>query len=308
MTELHNGTENLLISVIIALLLTASCGDASHRKPEVSLIGNETEEEREMTSNNPLIDPKVSSRVFFPRKDMPFGPEARGARDHLFEVEGGVRLRLRLFFADRQAPVILFFHGNGETARDYDPLADVYRALPASFCVAEYRGYGPSTGTPSLSTFLKDAHRTLDELLALLAKEQRTGSIVVMGRSLGSAPAIELAANRAQELSGLIIESGFARLVPLLELVGVPARTLGVKEEHGPGNQKKMSLIALPTLIMHAEDDEIIPIEDAVLLNQASGDPERIYFTVPRAGHNDIQARAGETYFERIAEILKRIR
>lgn len=260
-----------------------------------------------MERDNPLEDPRATSAVFFPRPDMPCGPEAAGALDHMFDVEPGVRLRLRLFPGPASAPAILFFHGNGETGRDYDGIADEYRSLPATFAVAEYRGYGPSTGEPSLQTFLADAHRTLDELRALLAAEGRSGKVVVMGRSLGSAPAVELAAARAEDVSGLIVESGFARIVPLLELIGVPARRLGITEEHGPGSEAKMARISLPTLIMHAEEDEIIPIGDAELLSAASADPGKVLFRVPRAGHNDISHRAGRAYFDRLRELLARL-
>lgn len=250
---------------------------------------------------------EIASAIFFPRPDMPFGPGAEGAFDHIFEVEDGVRLRIRAFLADSRAPSILFFHGNGETARDYDMLADGYRDLPASFLVGEYRGYGPCTGQPSFDTFLQDAHQTLDECRSLLEKSGHPGPLVVMGRSLGSAPAIELASSRAQDLAGLIIESGFARAVPLLELVGVPARSLGLTEEHGPRNLEKMKKASLPTLIMHAEMDQIIPFEEAGLLRDASPDSQKQFFPVPQAGHNDIQIRAGAAYFDQIRSLLERI-
>ncbi len=259
-----------------------------------------------MNDSNPLKDTRVASEIFFPRPDMPYGPDAAGARDHMFDTEDGMQLRLRLFPGDPAAPNILFFHGNGETARDYDMAADEYRALPATFAVAEYRGYGPCTGTPSISNFLPDAHRTLDEFKAILKKENRTGPIVIMGRSLGSAPAIELASSRQDELAALIIESGFARIVPLLELIGVPARGMGIKEEHGPRSEEKMGKVSLPTLILHAENDEIIPIRDAELLHAANKDPGKVFYRVPAAGHNDIQIRAGATYFEKIKELLGR--
>ncbi len=249
----------------------------------------------------------VASAVFFPRPDSPYGPEAPGARDHLFEVDEGVRLRLRLFLIGREAPVILFFHGNGETARDYDPLAGMFHALPASFVVGEYRGYGPCTGRPSLDTFLPDALRTLDEARSVLADAGHGGPLVVMGRSLGSAPAIEIAHQRPDQVAGLIVESGFARIVPLLELIGVPARRLGITEDMGPRNHAKMGDVRLPTLVMHAEQDEVIPFEDGEMLHQACQDPGKVFFRVPDAGHNDIQYRAGAAYFERIADLLVRV-
>jgi len=174
--------------------------------------------------------------------------------------------------------------------------------------VGEYRGYGPCTGRPSFHTFLQDAHKTLDECRRLLDKHGHTGPLLVMGRSLGSAPAIELASARGPELAGLIIESGFARAIPLLELVGVPASSLGLTEEYGPRNLEKMKNASLPTLIMHAEMDQIIPFEDAELLLDASPDLQKLFFPVPLAGHNDIQLRAGKAYFEKISELLDRIK
>ncbi len=260
-----------------------------------------------MSDLNPLEDPRIAAAVFFPRPDIPFGLAANDARDHLFEVESGVRLRIRFYPGEAAAPNILYFHGNGETARDYDSVAETYRALPATFAVAEYRGYGPATGTPSVHTFLSDAQRTFDEFKSLLDKERQSGPLIVMGRSLGSAPAIELGATRGEEIAGLIIESGFARIVPLLELIGVPARQLGITEEYGPRNHEKMKKISLPTLIMHAEEDEIIPIANAEMLLAANRDPNKVFFRVPAAGHNDIQLRAGDTYFARIRELLDRI-
>lgn len=256
---------------------------------------------------DPQTDERIASAIFFPRPDLPFGPGADGAYDHMFALEDGNRLRLRVFLADREAPAILFFHGNGETARDYDMLADAFRVLPASFLVGEYRGYGPCTGRPSLHTFLQDAHRTLDECRSLLAGSGHPGPLVVMGRSLGSAPAIELAVTRAGDLAGLIVESGFARAMPLLQLLGVPVRSLGLTEEYGPRNLEKMKRVTLPTLIMHAEMDQIIPFEDAEMLHDAGPDPHKQFFPVPFAGHNDIQLRAGAAYFENIRKLLDRV-
>jgi len=249
----------------------------------------------------------IAAAVFFPRPDMPYGPSALGAKDHLFDVEDGVRLRLRVFPAPTDAVDVLFFHGNGETARDYDMAADDFQSLPAALWAAEYRGYGPSTGVPSVDSFLKDAHRTLDEVLRLREDQGRTGPLAVMGRSLGSAPALELAANRAKDLHGVIIESGFARIVPLLRLCGIPAQQLGVTEEWGPRNLEKMKRVELPLLILHAENDQIIPIKDAELLHEAAQDPDRVFIRIAHAGHNDIQMRAGAAYFEHIGRLLARL-
>jgi fermentation-respiration switch protein FrsA (DUF1100 family) len=96
--------------------------------------------------------------------------------------------------------------------------------------------------------------------------------------------------------------------VPLLELCGVPARRAGVTEEWGPCNLEKMRGVSLPLLILHAERDQIIPIEDAELLHEAAQDPERVFVRIPLAGHNDIQLQAGASYFEHIGALLRRVR
>jgi alpha-beta hydrolase superfamily lysophospholipase len=256
---------------------------------------------------NPLDDAGLAGVVFFPRPDLPFGPRAADVRDHLFDLASGPRLRLRVYPGPAQAPAILFFHGNGETGRDYDPIAAAFTALPATLIAAEYRGYGPCTGRPSLSNFLDDAHASLDEARRLLEAERRSTRIVVMGRSLGSAPAIELAARRGGELAGLIVESGFSRIVPLLELLGLPAARMGITEAHGPRNLEKIGQAALPTLIMHAENDMIIPVAEAADLFAASADPGKVFVRVPRAGHNDIQLVAGRGYFDAMRSLLARI-
>lgn len=252
----------------------------------------------------PRLPEEAAREIFFPRPDMPFGPPAAGAWDHLFEVDGET-LRLRIFPGPEDAPSILFFHGNGETARDYDHAADYFRALPCTLLAAEYRGYGPCSGAPSMNTFLDDAAATLDEALDLLSGEGRRPDVAVMGRSLGSAPAIHLAATAGEEIGALIVESGFALTTPLLDLIGIDPERMGITEEQGPGNLDKMRTVSLPALIIHAERDELLPVGNAELLGEAAaGEVELL--RVPGAGHNDILAKAGAAYFEAIGRLLGR--
>jgi fermentation-respiration switch protein FrsA (DUF1100 family) len=75
----------------------------------------------------------------------------------------------------------------------------------------------------------------------------------------------------------------------------------------GPRNLAKMESIEMPSQILHAEQDEIISIEDAELLHGACKDTGKVFHRVAAAGHNDIQLRAGPAYFERIAELIARI-
>ena len=60
----------------------------------------------------------------------------------------------------------------------------------------------------------------------------------------------------------------------------------------------------MPTLILHAENDTIIPIEDAEMLFAACRDPAKVFLRVPHAGHNDIRYRAGRHYLDAIRALL----
>jgi hypothetical protein len=84
-----------------------------------------------------LDDPRWAGAVFFPRPDLPYGAPHPRALDRLFDVQGA-RLRLRVVSGPAGAPAVLLFHGNGETARNYDDGVDEFLDLPATFLGAEY--------------------------------------------------------------------------------------------------------------------------------------------------------------------------
>jgi pimeloyl-ACP methyl ester carboxylesterase len=97
-----------------------------------------------------------------------------------------------------------------------------------NFIVADYRGYGISTGNPTVSSMLSDAYIIFDHICSILDDKGYTGPVWIMGRSLGSAPAIEIAANRQERVAGLIVESGFAGVEDLLRRLGIFSESLGI--------------------------------------------------------------------------------
>ncbi|MBN1772353.1 MAG: alpha/beta hydrolase [Deltaproteobacteria bacterium] len=250
-----------------------------------------------------LDQPLVAERIFFPRPD-PGEPGPPGSRDLEIPVADGVTLHARLHPAGPGAPLVLLFHGNGEIVADYDDLAGAYRELGASLLVVDYRGYGRSGGEPLPSALIRDSHRVLSYLRDRVLGPD-VPPIVVFGRSLGSAPAIHLAATAGDLLAGLIVESGFARTLPLLALVGVPVARLGLTEADGFSNREAMRLVRIPTLLLHADEDRIIPYEDARLNFDACGAADKRLVTIEGADHNSIAAYGGRTYWGAIAELVR---
>jgi hypothetical protein len=245
-----------------------------------------------------LDQPEVLRHLFFPRREER-NPTPDGCVDLELEVDDEVTVGTRLHLAEELAgPNLLFFHGNGETVRDYDEVGATFREQGVSFLAVDYRGYGWSGGTPTATSLVRDSYPVFDRLREFLAAAGRTGHLTVMGRSLGSVCALELAAFRPADFAGLIIESGFARTMPLLETIGLNPVGLGLTEEDGFGNLLKICTYQKPTLIIHAMNDEIIPVSQGAELHAECPSQVRELQMVPGAGHNDIIARTGKMYYQ----------
>jgi pimeloyl-ACP methyl ester carboxylesterase len=216
------------------------------------------------------------------------------------EIHVGARFHL----ADAGAATILFFHGNGEIAADYDELGPLYNRMGIDFLVADYRGYGRSDGRPTVSAMMNDSHAILAYVRQWRTHQRRRGPLLVMGRSLGSASALELAAAHPEQIDGLIVESGFAYAGPLLRLLGVNPDRLGFREEQGFGNLEKIRRYAGPTLIIHAQYDHIIPFSDGQALYEASGAGHKRLLRIDGANHNDIFARGLPPYLHAVGDLV----
>ncbi|MFP3999698.1 MAG: alpha/beta hydrolase [Desulfobacterales bacterium] len=250
-----------------------------------------------------LDRPEVLSILFHPRP-APAAGAPEGAEDIEVPTSDSATLSCRFYKTAPELPHILFFHGNGEIAADYDPLGPVYNEYELNFLVADYRGYGKSTGDPGVANMLSDAHVIFDAVLKKLEKEDRTGPLWLMGRSLGSAPALELAYARSADFSGLIIESGFAHTVSLLMHLGLDVRSMGIEESSVFSNAAKIADYTGPVLIMHAEHDHIIPLDHGKTLYQNCASGLKDMEVVKGADHNTIMLVAGHGYFRRIRDFI----
>jgi hypothetical protein len=247
-----------------------------------------------------LDRPPILSSVFHPRPDLALEtPE--GAEDLYIPAEEDVFLMGRVHQGPKDGASILFFHGNGEIVSDYDDLGRIYTRMGLTFIPVDYRGYGRSGGTPSVSAMMRDSHAVFDFVREWLRQRGYKGPLIVMGRSLGSAPALELASSRHDELPALIIESGFAYTMPLLRLLGIDVEAMGLEEEQGMNNLDKMARVRLPCLILHAEQDWIIPLSDAQALHEACPSADKTFVEIPGAGHNDIFLRDLDRYMQAIS-------
>jgi pimeloyl-ACP methyl ester carboxylesterase len=252
--------------------------------------------------------PEILTVLFHPRTEWhPFQSEKVG-EEVLVPVEEDVVVGAKFHLAEKTSPNILFFHGNGEIAADYGDIGQLYLRSGINFLPVDYRGYGRSTGKPTITNMMRDAHRIFDYVINWLAKNGYKGPFIMMGRSLGSASALELAANYDGQIDGLIIESGFAYVGPLLGLLGINMESLGIPEAEGFRNVHKIRTFRKPTLIIHAENDHIIPFAEGQALYEACSATDKRLLKIPGANHNDIFLRGMLEYMKALVELVKSIR
>jgi alpha-beta hydrolase superfamily lysophospholipase len=251
-----------------------------------------------------LDRPEILQFIFFPRRDLRREPSVANAKDHLIPVEEGVSIGCRFYACRKDSPNILYFHGNGEIVSDYDEVAPLYQRIGVNLFVADYRGYGFSDGTPTLTSMIGDAHKIFNTFIEMLKQDDYTGKIFIMGRSLGSASAIELTYHYQERIDGLIIESGFANMFELLKYLGFPTESLNLPKGTEAYHLSKIHSISIPTLVIHAEYDHIIPLrEGKTIFDNVSTDRKRMLI-VPNANHNTIMMVGMKKYFKVIEEFV----
>jgi pimeloyl-ACP methyl ester carboxylesterase len=253
-----------------------------------------------------LDQPVVLQHLFHPRKDLDSRPPS-GAVDYDIRVEEGVEIGCRFYVAQAGDPNILYFHGNGEIVSDHDKIGPLYNQYGLSLLVADYRGYGRSGGEPTVTSVIQDAHVIYRETKRWLKDQGRDSPLLLMGRSLGSASVLELGVSWQREVGGLIIESGFAWAVPVLQALGLNTNALDITEADCLGHVEKIKKFKKPTLIIHAQYDQLIPLSHAETLFAHSGAEVKKLEVIPGAGHNTVLTCAGMRYFEMIKEFAESI-
>ncbi|MBP1730446.1 MAG: alpha/beta hydrolase fold protein [Deltaproteobacteria bacterium] len=253
-----------------------------------------------------LDRPEILRFLFHPRGEYRGVEKPPNATDVLIPVEDNVVIGGHFHVAQQASPNLLFFHGNGEIVADYDEMGPLYNRMGINFLAVDYRGYGRSTGSPTITAMMRDCHEIFEFSVKWLKDKGCAGPLIAIGRSLGSASALELASHYKDRLSGLVIESGFAYAGPLLRLLGINPDAISFKEEKGFRNLDKIRTWDKPALIIHAELDQIIPFSEGEALYHACPSSEKTLLKIPFADHNDIFVRGLREYLSEVAALARR--
>ena len=230
--------------------------------------------------------------LFHPRADQP-GTVRSG---ELVQVpRPDAVLGGRLFVTDPSRPLLLYCPGNGETVGDNLPkLTWLARTFTLNVACIDYRGYGASSGVPTMTAVAEDYLAIHDWLRARFPDVP----LIVYGRSLGTGMGAWVAANRP--VDALVLE---APPTTAPEVIAVWSRTLlpwyvrwcmhlepdATVRDFDRYPLQVVPRVSCPLLVLHGDRDATIPAELGRRVYEAAGSRDKRWLLVTAAGHNDLR-------------------
>jgi len=248
-----------------------------------------------------LINLMITSMIFFPEKTFYEKPESYGLEyeDVWVQSSDGVSLHGWFLKARAEKGVILFFHGNAGNISGRLYKAEGWIKKGFSVYLLDYRGYGKSdSNIEHQDDVMKDALAAFGWLQN--ERKYPLSKIILLGESLGTYPAIRLAA--ANKAAALILEAPFTSFTALgkLHYPFVPSPLIS---DFAFPNIDYIDKIKTPVFILHGTQDEICPYAMAGELFEHAPSPKEI-FTITNGTHNDLPMKAGADYWDKPEEFL----
>lgn len=242
--------------------------------------------------------------VYHPEKELIATPAdaALPFEDLDLTTEDGIRINGWFVPFQGSEGVLLWFHGNaGNMGNRVDLLQRLNEELKLNILMIDYRGYGKSEGEVSEEGTAKDALAAYDYLLS--RPDIHPERIFVFGQSLGAAVAVRLSTE--SRVGGLILEAPFtsvkaltAEIFPWLPFKGL----ISIKYD----SMGKIKSVQSPLLVMHGDQDKVVPYEQGQQIFEAANTPKTFY-TITGADHNNAYVVGGPGYFEAMKRFIEGI-
>jgi pimeloyl-ACP methyl ester carboxylesterase len=239
---------------------------------------------------------RQESLLFFPEplaKDHRFAQA--GLEERYIEVDGAILHAVH--FRQRNARGLVFFlHGNAGNNDEWLPDTSFYERTGYDVFLLDWRGFGKSTGR---ITSEAQMHADVEAAWDAVAPEYAGRHIVITGRSLGTGPAARLATRVNADLLVLVSPYSSVREAAAEQYPWVP---MGLLRYPMPTHQW-LPDVKMPVMLVHGENDDMIPITHAERLLQYRPDAELL--RLPGFGHTDLHG--APLYTERLVARLAAI-
>lgn len=188
----------------------------------------------------------------------------RGYDEVALATDDGLTLRAFYYQAAEGQPTLVYFHGNGGslTGASYETVGMAAAGLGT--LLVEYRGYGGNPGEPSEEGFYRDGRAAM---AWLAARGVEPAGIVIIGNSIGSGPAVQMAVEF--EPRALVLTSPFTSLpdAGATRMWFLPVRQM-MRDRFD--NLSKVDRLEIPLLVLHGSDDMTIPAAHGRALAEAA--------------------------------------
>ena len=243
-----------------------------------------------------------NSLIYFPspHPEGDWEPPRFSPTDAWFQAADGTRLHGWYLPHPNPRAVVLFCHGNaGNITHRAEIMAVLNEFAETSVLMFDYRGYGRSEGKPDEEGVIADARAAR----AWLAEEAGIGEqdVVLIGRSLGGAVAVDLAAGDGAR--ALVLESTFSSM-PDVAAHHYPWLPVRLVMRTSFNSAEKIVNYHGPLLQSHGDADTIVPYRFGRRLFDAANEPKQFH-TIAHGNHNDLQDLA---YFEKLSAFLKELK
>lgn len=202
--------------------------------------------------------------------------------------------------------LVLVYGGNGFLMVTAHALTKALLELPVDVLMFDYRGYGESSGSPSVASLKSDAMEVFEYAVDELGFEP--GQIILHGHSLGSFVALHVSEERAP--AAVVLENP---VTSVEDLVGGlvpwfldPLVRFDIAEPlRGPDNVARMRADGPPVLIFGGGDDDIAPLRMARKLHEVAPNGRARLVEIEDGGHNDLPTdpRFGAAYADLLGAI-----
>ena len=168
---------------------------------------------------------------------------------------------------------IVYFHGNAGKLENRIYKLNYFNEMDVNFLIISWRGFSGNNGKPSEKGLYEDGKSAITWLKNLGLLEE---DIIIYGESLGTGIATELSQNK--KFAGLILETPFTSMIEAAKNF-YPYIPVGLLLKDKYKNDKKISNINIPLLVMHGEADQIVPFWMGKKIYEMANQPKYSYFT-----------------------------
>lgn len=237
--------------------------------------------------------------VFFPSSEHAGTPGDAGLSFEDVTLENGAGTKIHGWFIPAANPrfTLLFCHGNAGNITHRIESIQIFNRLNLSVFIFDYSGYGRSGGRPSERATYLDSRAAWDYLTG--EKKLKRENIILFGRSLGAAVAIELATE--VDPCALILESAFTSAVELGARV-YPWLPVRLMSRIRYNSMSRIQDVRTPKLFIHSIEDEVVPFGMGRRLYNRAARPKTLVKI--RGGHNDGFVVSGPEYVQAIGNFL----